>query len=178
MLNRFSYRKKNYILLAITGILIIASWQLALEKTVDAIALNKELDSGSEDQGKLAFNPTYLKQKQQLLEDVLKKYTINQAEWTENFWFKISRVAAANDIGVYFHPQDLQGLEPDSSSVISRQHIAFEGSFKNMLSFLDSIQKTEQMGYITSAVFKKEVNRQQVGQEKLRLEMVFSIVKE
>ena len=176
MFRSLTYRNKNYLLLVATTILLIASWQLAFKKTVDAITLNHKLSTQSEDKANLTFNPEYLNQKSQTLDRVLKKYTLDSVEWADDFWLNTSRIAATKDIRIDFHPDGLKNLSPDSASVISRQTISFEGDYKNLVVLLDSVQKTDKVGFITSSVFKKDDKRMQTEPAKLTLQLIFSIV--
>lgn len=157
----------------------LASWNFAFKNTVDAISLNRKLNFQAEDRSVIAFNPEYLNKKNKILDKVLKRYTLDSAEWRDEFWLKISRIAASKDIRGDFHPDKINNtLSSDPASVISRQSILFEGDYTNLVGLLDSVQKTEDLGFITSAVFRKVDSRQQNERGKLNLKLLFSIAEE
>jgi hypothetical protein len=167
MAKQLTYRKWNQ--------LLIASWPLAFKKTFMAIRVNRELNSKVAQSNALAFNPDYLRRKIQIIDRVVKRYQVDSAEWSDEFWLKTSRIAASKNIKVKFSPS-LAGAEADSASVISRQDIEFEGDFRSLVLLLDSVQKTDKVGFITSAAFRKEEVRMQAEKDKLSLKLVFSIL--
>jgi transcriptional/translational regulatory protein YebC/TACO1 len=175
MLKSLSYHLKNKLLISGVVLLAILSWNLAFRKTYNAIALNSELRNKMERKSDLSINPDYLKRKHQVLSQVLKHYTLDSTQWKNDFWLKVSRVAASKEVSITYNPSAYKA-KGDSVSQIVKQEIAFKADFKKLVSLLDSLERIEGVGFITSSIFLKEKKLNIEEAENLYLKTSFGIV--
>jgi hypothetical protein len=175
MLSNLSYHIKNRLLLAGAVVLTLLSWNLAFRKTYDAINLNAELNKKLDQKSDLSVNPHYLKQKHQVLNRVLKQYTLDSAEWKNDFWLNVSRVAAHKEVSINYNPSATRALS-DSVSHIAKEEIAFKSDFKKLVTLLDSLERMKGAGLISSTRFQKEKKLNISEAENLYLKASFSIV--
>ncbi|HEY0056807.1 MAG TPA: hypothetical protein VGB63_15760 [Pedobacter sp.] len=155
--------------------LTLLSWNLAFRKTIKAISLNNELHQKADKKNDLSQNPGYLNRKHRVLNVLLKQYTLDSAEWKNDFWLKVSGIAASKEVRISYNPLLKQDLS-DSTSRVLKQEISFEGDYKKMVILLDSLEKTASTGFICSSNFKKGKQGNNLDVEKLTLNAVFGIV--
>ncbi|MFD2162284.1 hypothetical protein ACFSJU_07755 [Paradesertivirga mongoliensis] len=177
MFTSLTYHTKNRILLAGALILALLSWNLAFRKTYDAMSLNSELVSKVEQKNDLSVNPDYLNRKQQVLNQVVRQYTLDSAEWSSDFWLKVSKAAALKDVSVNYNPSATKALS-DSASQIAKQDIAFKGEFKKLVTLLDSLERMKGAGLVASSKFVKEKKLNMAQSESLYLRTSFAIIQE
>lgn len=173
MLKNLDYRIKNRLLLAGALLLLMLSWPLALRKTSDAIALNRQLSLKNEDKSNLSYNPAYLNQKGRVLEQLVSRYTLDSAGWKNELWLKASGAASAKGISVSYTPDLLKSLADTGSTKTLRQSISFGGDYRKLVALLDTLEKMEGVGFVSSAKFERVKNMNAEGGDKLHLKVVF-----
>jgi|GEM_PF-1221254 len=176
MLKKLTFKQKNYILLAGTALLLVVSWKFAFKNTYDAVVLHLQLQRKTEERNNLAFNPAYLDKKNSVLRQLTARYTQKPEEWKNSFWLTVSGVAVRNNVNINYNPSSVN-IIADSSAVIQRQTIIFEGSYRNLVGLLDTLHKTPRAGFITSLSFRREKEFRTETIEKLRMEVIFSAIK-
>ena len=174
MLKNLDYRIKNRLLLAGALLLLILSWPLALRKTSDAIALNHQLSLKNEDKSNLSYNPAYLNQKGRVLEQLVARYTLDSAGWKNELWLKASGAASAKGLSVSYNPELLKALADTGNTDILRQSISFGGDYRKLVALLDTLEKMECVGFVSSAKFERVKNMNAEGGDKLHLKVVFA----
>jgi len=170
-----SYKVRNRLLLIAWVLILLLSWPLALKKTWEEIDLNKEL-KGKGEEILLSYNPNHLKEKEEVLESLLTRYTLDSAEWKNEFWMKVSGAASRSRVSVNYNP-DVRSLMPAADSAIMNQRISFEGDYRNLVLLMDTLEKTQGVGFLRSASFKKVKSRGGEVEDKLYLNLVFGVLK-
>lgn len=165
------YKVRNRVLLVAAGLIIVISWPLALKKTWQEIALNGEL-KGKGGDALLSFNPNHLKEKQEVLGSLLTRYTLDSAEWRNEFWLKVSAAAARSGVSVDYNP-DLRTVLPAADSVLMNQRISFVGEYKNLVLLMDTLERAQGVGFLRSASLKKVKSRSAEVEDRLYLNLVF-----
>lgn len=178
MISREKLQDKSLLAILLGIFMLVAGWRFAFQKTFETISLNHHLKQQNLDNAALTYNPDYLDKKDKLLSTVLNKYTADSAEWKNSFWLNVSRMAIQKHIHVQYTPSALK-LESDTTrSSILKQRIAFEGSYKNLVSLLDTLEKIEKAGFISSLSFNvKKGQRSQEEGRNLFLEVEFGVLK-
>jgi hypothetical protein len=175
MLKGLNYHVKNRLLGVAAVLLAVLCWNLAFKKTFDSIVLNRELNRKTDQKNDLSVNTHFLKQKQEIIRKALNQYTLDSAEWRNEFWLKVSRAAASKGVGINYNPLAQRPLS-DSVSSIARQEITFRGDFKRLVTLLDSLEKAGAVGFVSSSRFRKEKKLNIAGPENLYLNTSFSIL--
>lgn len=170
-----SYKLRNRLLLIASGLILLLSWPLALKKTWEEIRLNKEL-KGKGEETLLSFNPNHLKEKEEVLESLLIRYTLDSAESKNEFWMKVSGAASRSGVSVNYNP-DVRSVTLAADSAMMNQQISFEGDYRNLVLLMDTLEKTEGVGFLRSASFKKAKSRSAEVEDKLYLNLVFGALK-
>lgn len=176
MLKNLNWQTKNHLLTAGTVVLLLLCWPLAFRKTIDALSLNRKLSLLDEDKGKLSFNPEYLEQKHRVLSKLVASYTIDSAQWKNEFWLNVSRSAAGKGIAVSYTPEQAKEQDKDKDSKVIRQSILFGADYRHLVTLLDTLEKMKGVGFITSAKFDKVKGIHTEGNDKLILKTVFSVL--
>ena len=175
MLASFSYHIKNRLLLVGAVVLVLLSWNMAFRKTYDAIVLNEDLKQKLETKSDLSINPHYLNQKHEVLNGALSAYNLDSAEWKNEFWLKVSRIASQKEVSVIYNPS-VNTVRSDSAGQVAKQEIAFKGDFKKLVTLLDSLEKLKKAGFISSSRFLKEKKQNMPESQNLRLDASFGII--
>lgn len=170
-----SYRVRNRLLLIASGLVMLLSWPLALKKTWQEIGLNKEL-KGKGEEALLSYNPNHLREKEKVLGSLLTRYTLDSVQWRNEFWMKVSGAASRSRVSVNYNP-DLGSLTSTADSALMNQRISFEGDFRNLVLLMDTLEKTQGVGFLRSASFKKVKSRSAEVKDKLYLNLVFGALK-
>lgn len=170
-----SYKVRNRLLLAASGLILLLSWPLALEKTWEEIALNRELKSKGEET-LLSYNPIHLKEKQEVLGSLVTRYTLDSVEWRNEFWMKVSGAASPSKVSVNYNP-DQRSLAAVADSALMIQRISFAGDFSDLVLLMDTLEKAPGVGFLRSASFKKVKSRNPEARDKLYLNLVFGALK-
>ena len=178
MISRDKIQDKTLLAVLLGIFMLVAGWRFAFQKTFETISLNHRLKQQSLDNAAISFNPDYLSKKDKLLSTVINKYSADSSEWKNSFWLNVSRMAIQKRINVKYTPSALK-LNPDTTrTTVIKQHIAFEGNYKNLVSLLDTLEKTEKAGLISSLSFNaKKEQRSQDEVKKLFLEVEFGVLK-
>jgi len=170
-----SYKVRSRLLLIASGLIMLLSWPLALKKTWQEIALNKEL-KGKDEGNLLSYNPNHLKEKQEILGSLLTRYTLDSAEWKNEFWMKVSGAASRSKISVNYNP-DLRSSTSVPDSALMNQRISFVADYRDLVLLMDTLEKTQGVGFLCSASFKKVKSRRAEVEDKLYLNLVFGALK-
>ena len=177
MLASLSYHIKNRLLLAGAVVLALLSWNMAFRKTYDAIVFNEDLKQKVVTKSDLSINPHYLNQKHEVLNGALSAYTLDSAEWKNEFWLKVSRIASQKEVSVIYNPS-VNKARSDSAGQVAKQEIAFKGDFKKLVTLLDSLEKMKGVGFISSSRFLKEKKQNMSESEMVELKALFGIIME
>jgi len=150
MLNQLSI-KKEYILIAATIILLLASYQLAFKKTVEAWELNKQLKNQLTQTTDLSFQPGYLERKNANLTTILNLYKTDTTTFRSNTITTIASIAEKEDVKLSEVPLEDPLYHTDRFII---QKLSFEGSFFALTKVFNQLQTTKGVGVVRSATYK------------------------
>lgn len=174
-LRGLTYKRKNQLLILSMVIVLFIAWNLAFKNTFVAIELNNTLNSQNRDAQNLSYNASYMAEKSFLLDSIVSRYKVDSAGWKNSFWTNVSRSIASPDISVIYQPDD-KYKDEESSSTIERQHITFDADYKKLVILLDSLQKKNEAGYISSVSFNTTKKNRSEGAASVKMKVVFSVV--
>ncbi len=177
MLKNLTYQTKNRLLLLGAALLLLLSWPLALRKTFDSISLHHDLNRRRADKSDLSYNPQYLSEKDRTLDHLLSRYTLDSAEWKNEFWLKVSGAATGKGITVNYTPEQMKLMADTGKSKVIRQNISFSAGYGKLMALLDTLERMEGVGFVSSAKFERVKNMNAEGGDKLYLRTVFGVVR-
>lgn len=165
----------NNVLVIVSLALLLLGWKGLFGKTVRLIRENKQLSVMSQKEKEdLSYDPAYLKEYQRALSRVMSHYSFDSAKWKNGFWLRVSSAAESRRIRVSYIPED---AAQEKASGIERTSITFSSDYKNLVAFLDSVERIEGSGYLTSLHFEKRKNlNSPVDKDVLFLKAVFSVL--
>lgn len=155
MLSRIPYSVKNKLLIPVGLILLLLCWNLAVKNTYRAVSLNKQLKRSTSEIQDLSGNPYFLKRKAAALTQVLSQYRVDSSDWQNEFWLKVSGIAASGGLQVIYQP-DNNLSSSDTIEAALQQTIRFKGEFKELVCLLDSLEHSKGTGKLISACFEKD----------------------
>lgn len=174
-LNTISYKRKNQLLLLFAFVALIFSWQFAIKNTFDELSIHQQLNQQSNLNSNLSYNPRYMVEKANLLSQLTLLYTQDSTDWKNHFWLNVSS-KVANKANIIYQA-DAQTITTDTATSIAREKISFMGNFKNLVLVVDTLQKTKNLGFLTSVqlVTPKSYTNSTVMQ--IQMQTIFSILK-
>jgi len=145
--------QKNKLLLPIAGVTIVLCWFLAINKTVDAVQLNRQLHSQITSNDDLSFNPEHTERKLATLATILKSYKVNETEWSNQLWMKASAIAAKQGVGIdYTMTKPL--AEPDTTTLGKKETLYCYGNFLQLIKLVDTLEQIPAIGKISALQIK------------------------
>lgn len=175
-LKNLTYKRKNQLLIAGMLLVLLVSWNFAFKNTAEAINLNRNFHNKSSDSQSLTYNASYLTEKSFLLDNIVCRYQADSLSWKNSFWTHVSKSIPSHGVSVIYQP-DEKSKQQDVPSVVTRQHITFDADYKKLLMLLDSLQKRNEAGYVSSVSLNTNEKRRSETIENVRMKMVFSILK-
>ncbi|PTQ92460.1 hypothetical protein C8P68_11260 [Mucilaginibacter yixingensis] len=166
--------KKEYLLLAGTLLLLVISYRLAFQKTIEAWQLNNRLTKALIQQNDLSYQPGYLERKQHNLQQVISRYRIDSTTFRNNTLARLSEMASTNQCRIIELPSDAQ--ETHAAKYIINK-VVFEGDYAGLVKLLDAIEKAKDAGVLRSANFSTTRHDQLQTEGRLTLTAWLEIVK-
>lgn len=172
MLKKLNYTQKNKLLLPVLGLGLVLCWFFALNKTVEAIQLNRELKSQSVASNDISFNPVHTQRKLDALQGILKSYRVKPADWSNDLWMKASALAMKQHVGIDY-VMTKPALEKDTTTIGAMETINCYGNYTQLIKLVDTLERIPKIGRISALQIrapKEEVIGERVHQCVLSLE--------
>src|ERR1700740_3048520 len=131
--------KNNYLLFILVGLLVFASYQLAIKRTIAAWQTNKEMKRQSNSLFNLSYQPDYEKRKGDNIDKILDLYNADTSDFRNKSINTIASAAEKHNVKLIEIPSQLPE-DSDSSSRVER--LAFEGDYDSLLTTLYVIEST------------------------------------
>ena len=144
--------KKKELLMTIGAVaLLIIGYQFAFSKTMDAWQLNKQLTIQAIPTNDMIEQPSYVLRKGKNIRAILNLYKVDTVELRNSILSRIADIAENEKIHLSEVP--LRNIA-DTSNHILIQKLDFEGTFSSLLKFLDRVNRTDNVGVISSVLIK------------------------
>ena len=143
--------KKEYLLLAVSVVMLVVCYQLAFKKTIEAWQLHRQLESQLSKSGNVNFQPGYSERKSANISRILNMYKVDTVNYRSNIISKISSIAEKENVKLSEVPVEDPALH---SNKLIIQKLAFEGDYFPLLKTLNELEKTSGIGMIRSIDIK------------------------
>jgi len=167
--------KKEYVLIAATLILLVASYRFAFKNTIEAWQMHHSLITKLDQSADLSYQPQYLERKLNNLNKTIGLYMADTTELRNNIISTIASVAEKQNVKLTEVPvQDVSY----SNEKYGIEKLGFEGDYTSLLKLANALQSTAKIGLIRSETFKSvEVRTSTDKTKKLILELYLEITK-
>ncbi len=150
MLNRFSYRQKYFLLLAILALSVIAIYSLAIKRTISVIGEHQDLQQKMEllkdAPGQIAAIETQLNQMEQLVANK------EPLDLEQTLLEQVTAFSQNHHLTLIEFPKTNVSLYQDYQIYINK--IVLEGNFKDIVQFIYNAEQQRKTGEIASVQFK------------------------
>lgn len=153
MFNRLSYIRKNKLLIPATVVALLLCWFLAFNKTYQAIQINRQLSSQIPSEEDIAFNPAHTQRKLAALQNILKSYRVNEAEWSNQLWMKASAIAMKQNVGIDY-TMTRPEVEKDTTAIGVSETLYCYGNYQQLVKLIDTLEKMPSIGRISALQVK------------------------
>jgi len=143
--------KKEYLLLAASLVLLVACYQLAFRKTIDAWRLHRQLESKLVQSSNVNFQSGYSERKSANISRILNLYKADTINFRSNIISRISSIAEKENVKLSEVPVEDPALHNNRLIV---QKLAFEGDYFSLIKTLSELQKASGIGMIRSIDLK------------------------
>lgn len=166
--------KKDYLLVALAIFLAIVCYRFAIQNTLSAWRLNRELTGQLQESHDLSYQPGYLERKNKNLDRVLSLYVSDTTLFRSNTISVIAVLAEKNKVKLTGVPAQELFFHTEKSIM---QRLSFEGDFFALISFLNQLESLDGVGIPKSVVFKTERKEIQLETNRLLMEVYMEIRK-
>ncbi len=159
------YKKRNKLLFAGAGILLVLAWFLAFQKTYLSYRENTRLNSliGNEISNSTQFDFT---RKSKVLDSLSKVYQSDSATWNDNFLSEASRAINSPRIQVYFNNLPKNAMQVDSAAVKSKS-LTLKGDYRSLVASVAELEKINTLGYLSTVTLKFDNKRVSANERKV-----------
>lgn len=150
MFKNLTYRQKNRFLIiaVVLGALVI--YQFAFKRTLESFKVNKELTQQIDGKDILSTG-AFDRDTYHRLNSLIDKYSVDSAQWENNFWFTVSDIAAKRGISVVYEAN--KEVKTDSLNIMRKQ-VQFSGNYAVLIQLLDSLEKNTKAGFLSGIELK------------------------
>lgn len=144
--------KREYLLVAISILLLFLCYQLAIKKTIMAYQAHKDFVTKLDNSSNLNYQPDYLQRKSRNLDELLKKYELDSMAFRGDVLVVIAALAQRENVKLINIPV------PDPSynlPAFELQRLDFEGDYFSLLRLYNQFYYKKDIGVIRSLRFKK-----------------------
>lgn len=161
------YKKRNKLLYAGAGLMLVLAWLLAFQKTYDSYRINKQLSAqiGND----VSHNAQYqLVSKAKIMDSLAKVYQTDSTSWNDNFLSNASRAVNSPAIQVYFNNRPVKGvqLQTDTTAVRNKM-LTIKGDYRAIVQSINELEKINTLGYLSAVNLKMDTKKVSPDQKKV-----------
>jgi len=159
------YKKRNKLLFAGAGIVLVLAWFLAFQKTYQAYRENNRLNQLI---GKDISNSTQydFERKSKVLDSLSKVYQSDSAVWNDNFLSEASRAVNSPRIQVYFNNVTKNTMQTDTATIRSK-NLTIKGDYRAIVESVAELEKINTLGYLSTVTLKFDNKRALTNERKV-----------
>jgi len=159
------YKKRNKLLFAGAGVVLVLAWFLAFQKTYDAYRENNRLNKliGNDISNGTQFD---FERKSRVLDSLSKVYQSDSAVWNDNFLSEASRAVNSPRIQVYFNNTNKNAMQADTSKIKSK-NLTVKGDYKAIVESVAALEKINTLGYLSTVTLKFDSKRASTNERKV-----------
>lgn len=159
------YKKRNKLLFAGAGIVLVLAWFLAFQKTYQAYRENNRLNQLI---GKDISNSTQydFERKSKVLDSLSKVYQSDSAVWNDNFLSEASRAVNSPRIQVYFNNVIKNTMQTDTTAIRSK-NLTIKGDYRAIVESMAELEKINTLGYLSTVTLKFDSKRASTNERKV-----------
>jgi len=174
MLNQLNIKKK-YALIAASIVLLLAAYQFAFKRTIEALQLYHNLKQQVQLSGDLSYQPGYLERKNHNLDKIIALYKADTANFRSNVLSTISSIAQQENVALSEVPSQ-DPVYHSAQYIIEK--LSFEGDYFALERTFNKLQATDNTGIIRSVAIKS-VGKHTAADDskKIVMEVYFEMVK-
>jgi hypothetical protein len=166
--------KNDYILIAAGILLLLAAWQFAFKKTIEAWKQHRSLAQQVLQAGDLSYQPGYLERKNHNLDKILNLYKADTLDFRSNELSKISLLAEQYNVKLSEVPSEDPVYHTAQSTI---QKLAFEGDYFALVKTLNALEVKNDLGAMRTVGIAKPGNHLPTAQVKTRMIIYLEIAK-
>lgn len=163
-----SYQQKFYLLLCLSACMVLLTYQLALKKTIYYIALSASQQQTLPDDRVSDTDWARVNAKEEAMAGVLKSSAAVDINQTNNLLEVLGKGCSAYKLKLEEVSSPV--LYRDSGFTVMTSRIRLEGSFRNLLMLIDTLEKDKKLGKISAVDFRSLQNSNSTSR---KLECVF-----
>lgn len=148
-------KNRKYLAVAISVLLLVVCYQLAFYRTIDALNINKALQSKNALASDLTGEPGALNRQLENLDKALSQYQSDSASLRANALTIISSVAKTNNARLEEVPVEDPMFHSPQFTI---QRLAFSGDFNALVKTLYRLESTQKIGMIRSVSIRSSKN--------------------
>ena len=161
--------KKEYLLVAATIVLLLASYRFAFKNTIEAWQTHSALIAKLNPSNDLSFQPQYMERKINNLNKTLELYKVDTAEFRNDIINTISSIAEKENVKLTEVPVQDVSYRADHFVV---EKLGFEGDYFSLVRLAHDLQGTKNIGMVRSELWKISVVRSKTDEvKKITLEV-------
>ncbi|AMR33708.1 hypothetical protein A0256_20865 [Mucilaginibacter sp. PAMC 26640] len=166
--------KGKYGLIVAAVILLAISYQLALKKTIAAWQLNSRLRQQVSQAGDLSFQPGYLDRKNKNLEQLVKSYTIDSANFRSGIINNVALVAETEKVKVTAIPVRDISLQ---SERLMMQQLELAGTYPALMKACQKLYSLPGIGLVRSVTLKKPAQTQSKNTDEVLMDVYITAIR-
>jgi hypothetical protein len=159
---------------AVLVVFLVICYRFAVNRTVEAWQLNRQLTSRSARVSDITIQPSYIVRKGRNIKNILDLYRIDSVELRNNIISKIAVMADIEDVHLSEAP--MQNSVDSSNSVL--QQLSFTGSYNNILKFVDKMQHAQKMGVVRTVIIQSDKKLKEANKKQLACQIYLEMLKE
>ncbi|MCC8409356.1 hypothetical protein LJ707_10465 [Mucilaginibacter sp. UR6-1] len=159
--------KPGYLLLAGGLLMLYLAYQFAFKQTLEALQANRQLHAQLESGEDLVAQPGFTKRKSLNLERALELYKVDTATFRSTLITTMSLLAEKHSLRMTDIP-----TVADTASDSQQHRVILQGSYHNMIRFLNDAEKIKGYGQLRSVEIYSEKNSA-IEKTDLKLQIYF-----
>ncbi|WP_454880751.1 hypothetical protein [Sphingobacterium detergens] len=159
------YKKRNKLLFAGAGIVLVLAWFLAFQKTYQAYRENNRLNQliGQDISNSTQYD---FERKSKVLDSLSKVYQSDSAVWNDNFLSEASRAVNSPRIQVYFNNVIKNTMQTDTTAIRSK-NLTIKGDYRAIVESVAELEKINTLGYLSTVTLKFDSKRASTNERKV-----------
>lgn len=143
--------KKEYLLVAATIVLLLASYRFAFKNTIEAWQTHSTLVAKLTQSTDLSYQPQYMERKNNNLNKTIELYKADSTEFRNNIINMISSIAEKENVKLTEVPVQDISYHADHFSI---EKLGFEGDYFSLMKLAHDLQLTNNIGIVRSEQWK------------------------
>jgi len=167
--------KRKYIFPFLITASVIACYQFAFKRTLEASRINKYLAANVAHAADISYQPQYLERKNSNLDHIIALYKGDTVTFRDKVINDIALLAGSKNVKVTGVPVHLADLQPDG---FFSQNLELQGSFFSLLEVINKLHALEGVGAIRQFSIKStHRSGSQPSKSQLQLEITMIMIK-